>query len=175
MMSTEGNRDRKELLHEKYSEDSPQISPDGNFIAYTSNESGKEDVFVRSFPDVDNGDIWSVSNDGGNSPLWSPNGDEIYYRNGDATMVVPVETEPTFKPGTPEILFMKTYAYATLLNQITATWWDIHPTNGKFLMLKPLEPTDDESTAGDIAEKAPSKIIIVTNFFEELKEKVPVP
>jgi serine/threonine protein kinase len=174
MMSMEGNRERKGLLQEKYSEGFPQISPDGRFIAYSANESVKEDIFVRAFPDVDGGGRWSVSNSGGNSPIWSPNGDEIYYRNGDATMVVPVETEPTFIPGNPEILFKGTYSSGNFLNQITLTPWDIHPTNGKFLMLKPIAPTDDESIAGDIAEEAPRKIILVTNWFEELKEKVSV-
>ena len=174
MMSMEGNHERKELLHEKYSEDMPQISPDGKFIAYTVNKSDKEDVFVCSFPDVDSGDLWQVSNDGGNSPLWSPEGDEIFYRNGDATMVVPVETEPTFNLlGNPEILFKRTYTYQTFSTGSINSAWDIHPKNGKFLMLK-RAPTDDESTAGDIAEEAPSKIIIVTNWFEDLKKQVPI-
>jgi serine/threonine protein kinase/Tol biopolymer transport system component len=176
MMSMEGNRERKGLLQEKYSEGFPQISPDGRFIAYSANEFGKEDIFVRAFPDVDSGGRWPVSNNGGNSPLWSPNGNEIYYRNGNATMVVPVETEPTFNLlGNPEILFEGTYFSGNFLNQITGTRWDIHPTNGKFLMLKPLAPTGDESTAGDLARReAPRKIIVVTNMFEDLKERVPV-
>jgi hypothetical protein len=48
---------------------------------------------------------WQVSTSGGNTPLWSPDGREIYYRSGDAAMAVPVETEPTFKPGKPAVLF----------------------------------------------------------------------
>jgi Tol biopolymer transport system component len=173
MMAIEGNRERKGLLQEKYYEAHPQISPDGRFIAYTSNEPGKEEIIVRSFPDVDSGDRWIVSNSGGHSPLWSPNGNEIYYRNGDATMVVPIETEPTFNPGNPDILFEGTYHFGYYATQIV-TLWDIHPTNGKFLMLKPPSPTDDETTGGDIAEEDPRKIIVVTNWFKELKGKVPV-
>ena len=169
----EGNRERKGLLQEKYFEASPQISPDGRLIAYSSNESGKEEIYVRPFPDVDN-DRWPISNSSGNSPLWSPNGNEIYYRNGNATMVVPVETEPIFNLlGNPEILFKRTYTYQTFSTGSINSAWDIHPKNGKFLMLK-RAPTDDESTAGDIAEEAPSKIIIVTNWFEDLKKQVPI-
>ena len=59
-------------------------------------ESGKSEVYVRPFPDVNKGK-WQVSTSGGNSPLWSPDGRELFYRSGDAAMAVPVETEPTFK------------------------------------------------------------------------------
>jgi dipeptidyl aminopeptidase/acylaminoacyl peptidase len=169
MMSMEGDREMKVLLQEEYWEIEPQISPDGRYMAYQSNESGKGNIYVRTFPDVNEG-RWQVSNDGGNSPLWSPDGSEIFYRNGDATLVVPVETEPTFNHGNPKILFRGTYL-SELVSQVTSTPWDIHPKTKKFLMIKTPESNGEASEAA-----APQpKIIIVTNWFEELKDKVPEP
>ena len=79
MLSMEGDRKWKPLLQEKYHETQPQISPDGRWMAYVSDESGKSEVYVRPFPDVDKGK-WQVSTSGGDSPLWSPDGRELFYR-----------------------------------------------------------------------------------------------
>jgi serine/threonine protein kinase len=168
MMSLEGDREMKLLLQEEYDELQPQISPDGQYMAYQSNESEKNEIYVRTFPDVNVG-RWKVSNDGGNSPLWSPDSNEIFYRNGDATMAVPVETKPTFDHGNPKTLFQKTCLTNSML-QIISTPWDIHPNGKKFLMIKP----PDSTGVAQEAAASQSKIIIVTNWFEELKEKVPV-
>jgi Tol biopolymer transport system component len=83
ILSMEGDRKWKPLLQEKYAERRPRLSPDGRWIAYMSNESGKFEVYVRPFPGVDGG-RWQVSTNGGSSPLWSPDGRELFYRNGDA-------------------------------------------------------------------------------------------
>ena len=69
-------------------------------MAYSSSESGKFEIYVRPFPDVNKG-RWQVSTAGGDTPLWSPGGREIFYRNGDAVMAVAVETQPAFKAGKP--------------------------------------------------------------------------
>jgi serine/threonine-protein kinase len=167
MLSMEGKREIKTLLQEKYMEVEPQISPDGRFVAYQSDESGKGEVYVRSFPDVNKGGKWQVSSSGGNSPLWSPDGRELYYRSGDATMAVEVETEPTFKYGNPKTLFKGTYLFGTS-GRTVATQWDIHPNGKKFLMVKPASSTGAASAAA-----LPRKIIIVLNWFEELKKRVP--
>jgi hypothetical protein len=171
-LSMEGERQRKGLLEEKHTETDPQISPDGRWMAYTSDESGQLEIFVRPFPDVDKG-MWQVSTNGGHSPLWSPDGKELFYRNDDATIVVPVETDPTFTPGNPEILYQGMYHVLKLANLLSITPWDIHPDGNRFLMIKPAvvtgEETSETSTAGE-----PRKIIVVTNWFEELKERVPV-
>jgi hypothetical protein len=83
-------------------------------------------------------------------------------------MAVSVENEPIFKPGEPEILFRGSYftydSYGTIY-----TPWDIHPDGKRFLMLKPSAITDDKSNSS-----FPRKINIVLNWFEELKERVPV-
>jgi len=164
MVSMEGNHTRKPLLQEKYNESYPRVSSDGRWMAYASDESGKTEVYVCTFPDV-NKDKWQISTNGGNSPLWSPDGRELFYRSGDATMAVRVETEPDFKPGKPTVLFQRTY-YASSAGVAAA--WDISPDGKRFLMMK-----EDASTGKPVAE-GPRKINIVVNWFEELKQRVPV-
>jgi serine/threonine-protein kinase len=133
-------------------------------MAYESNETGKFEIYVRPFPDVNKGK-WQVSTNGGNTPLWSPDGRELFYRSGDATMAVPVQTQPTFKPGKPALLFRGTYQALTMQNYVL-TYWDISPDGKRFLMMK------ERGTAP--AGGGPQKINIVLNWTEELKLRVPV-
>jgi serine/threonine-protein kinase len=159
MLLMEGGHARKPLLQEKYNETEPRLSPDGHWLAYTSDESDQSEVYVRPFPEV-NKSKWQVSTSGGHSPLWSPDGRELFYRNGDETMAVRVETEPIFKPGKPTVLFRG--AYFKALGSLTA--WDISPDGKRFLIVKEAKPT---------AAEVPRKINIVVNWFEELKQRVP--
>jgi len=173
MLSMEGKRGMKELLREKHFELEPQISPDGRYLAYQSDESGKGEIYVRSFPDVNKGK-WQVSSNGGGSPLWSPDGRELFYRSGDATMAVDIETEPTFKRGNPKILFKGTYLSSTF-SSVMFTAWDITPDGKRFLMIKPAASAGAASTAEKPATAPPRpKINIVLNWFEELKQRAPV-
>jgi serine/threonine-protein kinase len=158
MLSMEGDHAPKLLLQEEYGEYTPKISPDGKWLAYVSNESGKAEVYVRPFPDVGSGGRWQVSTNGGDSPLWSPDGKELYYRGPDSIMTVSVETAPTLKLGTPMSLFSDKYSGQ----------FDIHPDGKRFLMLKSGEMADAKSK-----EKIAPKINIVLNWFEELKQRVP--
>jgi WD40 repeat protein len=149
----------KLLLHEKYYESGPQISSDGKWLAYESNESGRYEIYLRPFPDVESGGRWQVSTSGGDFPLWSPNGKELFYRGPEAIMAVSVETRPAFKLGTPKSLFPNKYVGQ----------FDISPDGKRFLMLKPSAAADEKSTA-----KTPRKIVVVLNWLEELKRRVPV-
>jgi serine/threonine-protein kinase len=164
LLSMEGGRASKPLLQDKYMEIQARISPDGRWMVYTSNESGKMEVYVRPFPDVNKG-RWQVSTDGGDSPLWSPDGREIFYLNGDAVMSVPVDAKAVFSLGSPQLLFRGTYVAAYPAD---GTPWDIHPDGKRFLMIKP-----PVSTGGQTAEQ-PRKINIVLNWTEELKQRVPI-
>ena len=137
-------------------------------MAYQSDESGKCEIYVRSFPDVNKGE-WQVSTNGGGSPLWSPDGRELFYRSGDATMAVEVETEPTFKPGNPKILFKGTY-FSDALYRLTALHGTSSPDGKRFLMIKPPASTRRSARSGWSTQK----INIVVNWFEELKQRVPV-
>jgi serine/threonine protein kinase len=165
MLSMEGERVRKPLLNEeKPSELNPRISPDGGYMAYASSESGQVEVYVRPFPEVEKGK-WQVSTAGGNSPLWSPDGRELFYlTDGNSVMAVGVEIKPTFSLGTPKELFHGSFVNGTG----EGTPWDLHPDGDRFLMIKP--PGAPLSTVASPR----FKIIIVTNWFEELKQQAPV-
>jgi eukaryotic-like serine/threonine-protein kinase len=164
MLSMDGGRVRKGLLQEKYLEMSPRLSPDGRWLAYVSDESKRSEVYVRPFPEVDRA-RWPISTAGGYSPLWSPDGRELFYRSGDAVMAVRVETEPAFNPGKPTVLFRG--AYYTPLAGVTP--WDISPDGKRFLMLQKAA-----SAGTPTAAEVPSKINVVVNWLEELKQKAPV-
>ena len=108
VLSMEGERTSQPLFQSQFSENNAMISPDGHWIAYDSNESGRSEVYVRPFPNVEEGK-WQISRDGGTEPVWAPRGQELFYRNGGAMMVVGIKTEPTFTAGSPVVLFTGRY------------------------------------------------------------------
>jgi hypothetical protein len=181
-LSMEGDVNLTPLLHGESSESQPQVSPDGRWIAYSSDEADPDkgsEVYVRPFPKVDNG-RWQVSIGGGNSPRWSPDGRVLYYLIGreiaEAVVAVKLETEPVFKPDKPEVLFKGNYVGTFPGNGIP---WDIHPDGDRFLMMKEGEKKKSESVSeasvgSESVEDRPLKINIIVNWLEELKERVPV-
>jgi serine/threonine protein kinase len=166
VLSMENEGTRKLVLEDKYSELQPQISPNGRWMAYVSDESGQHEIFVRPFPDVNKGK-WQVSEGGGHSPLWSPDGRELFYRNGESVMVASVETESSFSFGSRKNLFRGTYV-SEGYGGVILRCWDLHPDGKRFLMMKEL-PGDAASY-----EASQQKFNVVVNWFEELKERVPV-
>ena len=92
--------------------------------------------------------------------MWNPNGRELFYRNGDKMMAVDIATQPGFSAGTPRMLFEGHYEPTA----VPIANYDVSPDGQRFLMLKPTEQ----------AEAAPTQINVVLNWFEELKQKVPV-
>ncbi len=159
MLASEGDRKWKPLLNEKFAERQPQVSKNGRWLAYVSNESGKYEVYVRPFPDVGAG-RWQVSTNGGENPLWSPDGRELFFRSRDAVMAVSVKTDPGFSYETPKILFQGSYF---LLTGVVGTLWDISPDGKRFLMIKQ-SPGESGSNP---------KINVVLNWIDELKQRVP--
>jgi len=159
-LDVSGDATRTPLLEEAFVEGQPVVSPDGRWMAYVSYESGRGEVYVRPFPDVASGRN-AVSTDGGENPVWSRDGRELYYRNGDAVMAVGVQTAPSFQAGTPVELFRGRY-----FNEI-GTQWDVGPEEGQFVMLRSA-PGDEDSP-----ELARARINVVQNWFEELKRLVP--
>ncbi|MDA2937243.1 hypothetical protein MYX75_03140 [Acidobacteria bacterium AH-259-A15] len=111
-----------------------------------------------SFPDVEGGK-WPISSGGGAFPLWAPDGQELFYQTREAMMVVTIETEPSFTAGVPEVLFTGRYFRGT------GRHWDISPHGQRFVMIKEGGQTEETS--------APAQLIIVQNWFEELKRLVP--
>ena len=147
------------LLQATFGELNGEISPDGEWIAYQSNESGQYEVYVRPFPGVDGG-RWQVSTDGGTQPLWARSGRELFYRSGAAMMAVAVETSPSFAPGSAELLFEGRDALS-----LGGRAYDVSPDGERFLMLKEDASSQDTSTE--------PYFIVVQNWFEELRRLVP--
>ena len=163
IVTLDGDQTRQPVLEEDFPEGSPEVSPDGRWMAYRSAETGRTEIYVRPFPDVGGGK-WQVSTEGGIHPAWSPDGRELFYRQpaDGAVMGVTVETEPTFSPGIPEPVIEGDYVYAPGQGRN----WDISPDGQRFLMLK---------NVGESGAEAPAapQINVVINWFEELKARVP--
>ena len=157
ILTIEGSPSRDLLFETEFNEAFMAISPDGRWIAYMSDESGQNEVYVLPFPSLDDG-RWQVSTSGGGSPVWSPTGRELFYRGPGTLMVAPIEPEPTFTSGTPEFL-LSTRGYA---NRGAQRFYDISPDGRLFLLTK---NAADTST--------PAQIVVIQNWFEELKERVP--
>ena len=158
LLSMEGERTAEPFIAPEFSEAGAAMSPDGGWIAYHSDETGQDEIYVEQFPGLGGKQI--ISTDGGAQPLWSPDGRELFYRGPRGMMVVPVETDPTFSAGDPDVLFEQQY----YVDRSRRTY-DLAP-DGRFLMVK-------ESSAGD-GEGPAAQIILVQNWFEELKRLVPL-
>ncbi|HEU4694885.1 MAG TPA: hypothetical protein VFS23_41245, partial [Vicinamibacterales bacterium] len=135
------------------------FSSDGRYIAYQSEESGRTEIYVRPFPEVNNG-RWQVSTAGGTRPVWAESGRELFYLDAsNALTVVPVATfGPTISFGSPTKLFDTPYAEPN-----PSRHYDVSADGQRFLMLKP-------SAGGPNA--APLSMILVEHWFEELKQRV---
>ncbi len=109
----EMNAERKPrpFVQTKFNEGSPRFSPDGRYIAYASDESGRNEVYVTPYPGP--GAKVQVSTDGGADPVWKRKGGELYYRNGDEMMVVNVVTHPVFRADKPRLLWEGRYNLGT--------------------------------------------------------------
>jgi serine/threonine-protein kinase len=146
------------VLHTTFNERNAEAAPDGRWIAYESNESGREEVYVRPFPNVEGG-RWQVSIGGGRTPLWSRDGRELFYLSpANLLMGVLVEPGPSWRNSTP-VQVLKTQYFETGVG--SARTFDISPDGRRFLMIKP---------GGD---DAPKSIVVVQNWHEELKQRVP--
>ncbi|MBZ5662512.1 MAG: protein kinase [Acidobacteriia bacterium] len=149
-------RKAQPFLQTPFNEGAPRFSPDGRWLAYTSDESGRNEIYVQPYPGP--GGKSQISTDGGTEPVWNPNGRELFYRSGDKMMAVEIATQPGFAAGKARMLFEGQYVPtpATFPN------YDVSPDGQRFLMLKAAEQAT-----------APNQINVVLNWFEELKQKVP--
>jgi len=151
--------DRKALPFHRTgtNENEPRFSPDGRWLAYISDESGRVEIYVQPYPGP--GGKWQISTEGGAEPVWNPNGRELFYRNGDKMMAVDISTQPGFAASTPRMLFEGQYEQPP----VPVHNFDVSPDGQHFLMLKPV---GEEQTA-------PTQINVILNWFEELKRRVP--
>ncbi len=146
----------------KFEERAATLSPDGRFIAYQSDESGRDEIYVRPFPRTENG-RWQVSVSGGEEPLWSHGGREIFFRSpAGEMMAVPVATTPAFSPGTPRVLF-STKGYARTPGNRA---YDVTPDDQRFVMLHLI---------ADSAGRNPVQLVLVDNWLEELRARLKRP
>ena len=159
MVSMGEDQNWQSVLHTEAREGNPAISPDGEWVAYRSHETGQPEVYVAAFPTMQQRQPVSIG--GGWSPVWSPDGTELFYQNGRRMMRVPVTNEPSLTLGTPELLFEGPYASGVMRN------YDVAP-DGRFLMVR-------SGTPSGVEDSAPPQINVVLNWFEEIKQRVPVP
>ena len=92
MLGLQGDRKPRPFLQTPANEGGPAFSPDGHWVAYLSDESGRQEIYVRPFPGP--GGKWQISSEGDTEPMWARNGRELFYRNGDKMMVTAVGTQP---------------------------------------------------------------------------------
>jgi Tol biopolymer transport system component len=152
-------KDRKAslFLGTPATEGAPRFSPDGRWIAYVSDESGGPEIYVQPYPGP--GGKWQISTNGGIEPAWNPNGRELFYRNGDRMMAVPIDTRASFSSGKAAMLFEGDYLASPF--PATGVTYDVSGDGQRFLMVK------EEASA--------TQINVVVNWFEELKRQVPTP
>ncbi len=154
LLPLEGERKPRPFLQTAFDEHGAKFSPDGRWLVYESNESGRSEVYVQ--PVSGSSAKWQISADGGGSPRWSRAGREIVYRNGTKMMAVEVSTAPAFKAERPHLLFDKEY-----LDPYFSGFYDITADGERFVIVKPVE------------RQRLTRINVVLNWFEELKRKVP--
>lgn len=146
-----------------FREQGPTFSPDGRWLAYSSNETGPDEVYVTPYPGP--GGRITISTGGGRSPRWSSDGGELFYRNGRQMIVVAVEPGQTFRTGAPSILFEGDYVQE--LEGTGAHNYDVSHDGQRFLMVVP-------APAEKLGENARPRIVVVQNWLEELRRRVPV-
>jgi eukaryotic-like serine/threonine-protein kinase len=146
-----------------FNEEGAAFSSDGRYVAYLSTESGQREIYVRQYPGA--GGQATASVGGGMEAVWAGRGAEIFYRSlsGDRMFAVPVTSGPTLKVGTPVQLFQGRYYVAPTGSP--RPQYDVSADGQRFLMLAPTTGTD--------ASLARPRIIVVENWFEELKRLVP--
>jgi Tol biopolymer transport system component len=151
ILPLDGDRKPQPFLRTRFSEFFSSFSPDGNWIVYTSDESGRYEVYVRPYPGP--GGKWQVSTEGGEEPVWA--GDELFYRNGEKWMVAKVRTKPDFHAETPRLLFENYFINVPGLSHYVSS-------DGQRQVM--IQPIGQDSN--------PKQINVVLNWFEELEQHV---
>jgi serine/threonine-protein kinase len=159
VISMEGTHEPRPLIHSAFNEQNAELSPDGRWIAYQSNESGRDEIHVRPFPAVDSGH-WQISTDGGARPLWARSGRELFFVDPrNRLMVASIQTNPGFAAGNPAVAV----DYANGFIIATGRNYDVSADGRRFLLIK--SALRDQTNA--------SQLHVVLNWTEELKRLVP--
>jgi Tol biopolymer transport system component len=143
------------LLTAPFDEEQPALSPDGRWLAYASTETGRREVYVRPFPDVEAGK-WQVSTAGGTSPVWAHSGRELFFINDNRDLMSQaVLPGAAFQQGEQRVLF-RMAGYTVMSNYAS---FDVSPDDRRFLMLR--------RKATGVPEEAPV-LVVVENWLEEV-------
>jgi serine/threonine-protein kinase len=132
-----------------------QLSPDGKWLVHTSNETGRMEVYLRTYPGLER--RWQVSTDGGSYPRWNPDGREIFFFTDDRMMSVSFTALPQPSLSTPTVLFRGTFSKG---NSTTIPHYDVSPDGQKFLFVK-----EDPDAGGGL--------VVIQNWFRELERLAP--
>ena len=151
----DGSEPSVPIVATDYDEYGAAVSPDGAWLAYQSDESGRFEVYARAL--AAGGGRYQVSTAFGEEPRWAPDGRTLYYRAGNLLMAVPVDTRGTFSAGTPHVFF----GDADNLRSDTGMSFDVDPRTGRLLMIR---------AAVDRDQAAPA-IRVVLDWFEELRAR----
>ncbi len=158
------DRRPRPLAQSRFAEGSPKFSPDGRWIAYTSNESGRDEIYAQPYPGP--GPKIQISNDGGTDAVWNPRGGELFYRNGDKLMIVDVSASPTLEVSKPRVLWEGHYSHGTSSScgapGPTSSNYDVTPDGQRFIMIR------DEDQ-----DLVPTTVNVVVGWTKELTRLVP--
>ena len=141
-----------------FEEKSASFSPDGRWVAYVSDESGQDEVYVQPYPGP--GPKVTVSTDGGTEPVWSVDGRQLFYRRARQVLAVEVAIEPTFALGQARVLFESPRCKLDVGNAQSNPNYDVFPDASAFVMIE--------------EGAALPRLHVVLNWFQELTERVPV-
>ena len=163
LLPLEGDPTPDPFLATPFEERGVSFSPNGRWLVYTSGAAGADEIYVRPYPGP--GGQVTVSNGGGQEPVWAPDGGELFYRDGPRLMVVTIDNDgETFTPGVPRLLFESSFVLDNAAGGGGNPNYDMSPSGDQFVFVQNLTP-ESEAPVLDI----------VLNWTEELKERVPVP
>ncbi len=152
----------EQFLKSSFNDAAPMFSPDGRWLAYSSDESGRYEVYVRAFPSPASGQggKWQVSNTGAMWPHWSRSGHEIVYLSGDQIMAASYTVRgDTFIAEKPRVRIPD-------FNAIDWTSWDLAPDGRSLLVATPVDAADPRQREHEV--------VFLENFFDELRRRVPL-
>jgi Tol biopolymer transport system component len=149
ILSLDGDRKLRPVVQTPAAESEARFSPDGHWIAYSSNESGRSEVYVIAYPGP--GGRSPISTGGGQNPRWSRDGRELFYLSHENLMVATVETRPQFRAGPPKSLF----------EVGNVNDYDVAPDGQRFIMIRT-----------PVHASAPASLSVVLGWFDEVKRRV---